>query len=491
MNHRRILFAAAEMTPIAKAGGMGDVVGSLPLSLRSSGMKVTVALPYHEEISKENVKQLHYALTLNVMVCGKKVPVTVYKAVTAQTHIPLLLFKQKYFLSRGKIYEGHYVLNPLTRQLAKRDALGRRLRYLFFSYALLAYLQQRPKKFQLVHAHDCHVAPVVALLHDTPTLNHIRTVETIHNLAYADPLPLKYWELFQPSVQHLFNQPELLRTQGPRMLGLGIQWADAITTVSPQYAKEILTPEYGNDFELLLQKRHNHLFHILNGIDTVLFNPATDPALHRHFSARTTERRLQNKLFLQKRCGLPVNARLPLIGMVTRLDTQKGINLLLHACTQLAGLRAQFIICGAGRLDYTKALQSIARQYPQQWYVHNAFDTIFSQYVYAGCDIFLMPSRHEPCGLAQLIAMRYGAVPVARSTGGLKDTIRDGYNGFLFEKYSSSAMLLSLQRALKMYQTDPTKWKRLMHNGMAGDYGWKKSALEYAKLYRKLIIDKR
>lgn len=485
MTQAKVLFVAAEMTPLAKTGGLGDVIGALPKALKLYTESVTVALPFHSVIPRNQLHNLKKIDTVIVQVAGSATPVSVWQATSGQ--INLLLFKQTDFLSRGAIYDGQSVFNPLTGKLAVKNNVGQGLRYLFFSYAVAAYLENHARRYTIVHVHDFHIAPLIALIHHNPALKHLKTILTIHNLAYTGPLSPVYWQMFEPSLHHLFSTAERRRPTGPRMLSLGIQLADYISTVSPQYAKEILTPEYGNDFELILQERRRKLYSILNGIDIDRFNPAKDPVVYKNFSLHTLERRSENKRFLQRRCHLPLNQKVPIIGFVARLTSQKGINLILNILPELSALPAQFVVCGDGPTHYMKAFQEIAELHPHQWHFHNKFDTIFSQYVYAGADIFLMPSRHEPCGLAQLIAMRYGSVPVVRATGGLKDTVQDNVNGFSFTKYSGSAMLSALQRAIRVYTNQPKRWRTLMHNGMAGDYSWNVSAKIYADLYTNLL----
>lgn len=483
----RILFAAAEISPLAKTGGLGDVIGSLPTALRPYCHSIVVAMPFHEEIPRQQLKQLQRLDRFDLLVNSKPVTVTVWQARTIHAAVPLLLFKQDDYLSRGKVYDGLSVLNPLTGKLANKDSLGQRLKYLFFSYAVHTYLRRHPKAFNIVHGHDFHVAPVLALVRTDPTLQHLRTIVTIHNLRYTGSLLPQYWQLFQPSLLPLFDLIERKRLYGPRMLWLGLRWADAITTVSPQYAQEILTPQYGGDFAALLQHRRQNLIGIINGIDTAQFNPATDHNVRHHFSASTIQRRTANKLWLQRQCGFPLDPTIPLVGMVARLTVQKGFHLIINAMKQLSALPIQMVICGTGRTEFVRGLQTAVQRNPKQWHFHNAFDTVFSQYVYAGSDIFLMPSRHEPCGLAQLIAMRYGSVPVVRATGGLKDTVKEGDNGFLFNRYASTVMLTGLQRAIKMYQTQPKHWQKLMQHGMTADYSWKASAKLYSELYKRLL----
>lgn len=481
-----LLFAAAEMTPIAKAGGLGDVIGALPKELYRRVNQLMIALPFYDLIPREQLRQLKHIGQVTVHLGQQRIVVTVWKAQLIGTHLNLLLFKQADYLSQGKIYEGK-VPDPLTKQICLKEAVGGCLRQMVFCYAIYEWLRLHPNHFSIVHVHDHHVSPLLPLLKHDQTLAHIKTVLTIHNLFYNGSLLKPYWEVFVPNLFPLFSKVEAARPKGPRMLWLGIEWADAITTVSPQYAKDILTPEYGCELELTLVRNVRKLSPILNGIDTDVINPTTDKILHTRFSRTSLQRRLRNKAFLQKQCRLPLHPEVPIVGMVTRLVAHKGVELILNSIEELSSMQAQFVICGTGPKHYIKALQEAAKRHPHKWHIHNSFDTVFSQYVYAGSDIFLMPSRHEPCGLSQLIAMRYGSVPLVRATGGLKDTVTDGYNGFVFNKYSSQTMLLTLKRALKVYRTDRTKWKKLVDHGMAGDYGWKESATAYTQLYQSLL----
>jgi starch synthase len=267
----------------------------------------------------------------------------------------------------------------------------------------------------------------------------------------------------------------------------GILLADIVTTVSPTYASEILTPQYGEGLEQLLAYRRNELHGIVNGIDYDEYNPSTDPHLERNYDSSTLERRIENKLALQKRSGLPQNPDIPLIGMVSRLEEQKGIDLLLQAIDQLiTETRAQLVILGEGREHYHKLLAEAALKYPERISVFIAHDERLARLIYGGCDIFLMPSRFEPCGLGQLIAMRYGAIPVVRHTGGLADTVKDvaerNGNGFVFQNYTAWEMIGVIKRTEESFYRH-TEWQNLLKRNMKLDFSWQASAKKYQDIY--------
>jgi len=267
----------------------------------------------------------------------------------------------------------------------------------------------------------------------------------------------------------------------------GILLADIVTTVSPTYASEILTPQYGCGLDQLLNYRRNELYGIVNGIDYDEYNPATDPYLERNYDSATAERRTDNKLALQKKGNLPQNLDVPLLGMVSRLEEQKGIDLLLEAAEQLiAETKAQLLILGQGRERYHELLTRLALRYPGRVSVTIANDEKLAHLIYGGCDMFLMPSRFEPCGLGQMIAMRYGAVPLVRRTGGLADTVKDVTeetgNGFVFQDYTVSDMLGAIKRAGERFRRRE-EWNNLMKQNMNLDFSWKTSAKKYEEVY--------
>lgn len=482
----RVLFVGAELTPLAKAGGLGDVLGSLPKAIANQVDSVCMAIPFHQEIPRSRLKTLHMVYRVSVQVGKTSVPVTVWQSVVPGTTIPLYLFHNSAYLSRGRIYQGTSVHDPTTRRLAKSKP-GQILRYLVFSFAVYEFIKRYRSDVTIVHGHDYHIAGLLALVAHDKNLQHIKRLLTIHNLGVVGAGPQKYLRLFSWKPQVLFGAREFSQRRGARLLHLGIQNATVVNTVSPQYAKEILTPQYGNSLDQLLRKKHKRILGILNGIDTTLFNPATDSNIAAHYTYTTLTKKAKNKTWLQKHCGLPVNPDIPLIGLASRLSKQKGLELLIELLPKLATLPAQFVFTGAGDPVYASAFTKAQQQFPRQLYFHNQFDVKFAQYIYAGSDMFLMPSLFEPCGLSQIIAMRYGSVPIVRATGGLKDTVHNTYNGFTFTRYSSQALWRALVKAMNTYYTAPQRWSRLIRHGMTEDYSWDRSAKRYIQLYKNLL----
>jgi starch synthase len=263
----------------------------------------------------------------------------------------------------------------------------------------------------------------------------------------------------------------------------GILNSGLVNTVSPTYSREILTKEYGAGLKKILIKRRQQLYGILNGLDTDFFNPETDKLISQNYSKKTLEKKLDNKLFLQKKLGWPPDKNTALAGLVTRFVWQKGVNLITE---KFSKLNCQFIFLGTGERQYEQALLNLAKKYPDKFKVLVKFDEKLAHEIYAGSDIFLVPSRFEPCGLTQLIAMRYASLPIVRTTGGLKDTV-NARVGFTFKKFNSAEFYKTLTRALGVYYKKPKIWRQLQANGLKQDFSWKKSAKEYLKLYRKLL----
>jgi len=310
---------------------------------------------------------------------------------------------------------------------------------------------------------------------------------TIHNLAYQGPFDQQFFQ--RSGLSYVWQ--EYIPTGAPRpglnFMSQGILLADIVTTVSPTYASEILTPQCGEGLEQLLSYRFNGLYGIVNGIDYDEYNPATDSYLGRNYDFTTIEKRIDNKLALQGKSGLPQNPDIPLFGMVSRLEEQKGIDLLLQAIDQfIVETGAQLVILGEGREHYHKLLAEAALKHPGRLSVFIAYDERLARLIYGGCDIFLMPSRFEPCGLGQLIAMRYGAIPVVRNTGGLADTVKDvtqaDGNGFVFYNYTVLEMVEAVKRAEKSFY-HRAEWQNLIRRNMKLDFSWKASARKYAEVY--------
>lgn len=466
----RVLFAAAEATPLIKVGGLADVAGSLPLALQEEGVEVKTLLPFHGALDYSSLeKQLG----------GKMVKVeNMHKTVHGRLFIHREEKKVPIYLLEG---EGHF---PRPQAYGYDDDLNR---YQFFSKAIPLFPQWIGWKPDIIHLHDWHTAST-PLWTRSYGLDY-KHVLTIHNLAYQGLFDNRFLAASELGEMKKANW-EYGEGRKMSMMALGILYSEAINTVSETYSQEILTPEFGEGLETLLLQRKDSLFGILNGIDVVEYNPATDPYLPGRYDLFNLAQRPENKSFLQSKLGLPVKPRTMLFGMVSRLDEQKGLDLLVKCLDVLfTGFDMQFVILGRGREQYQEMLQNLAKKYPENLSLTIAFDNPLAHLIYGGCDVFLMPSRFEPCGLGQMIAMRYGAVPLVRSVGGLADTVFEkspdwsSGRGFVFKSYEPEALIASVNRAIHAYQ-DEIKWIKLQESLMSLDFSWKASAKKYIGLYK-------
>jgi len=465
----KVLFVASECAPFAKVGGLADVVGALPKFLKASGVDVRICLPKYRTI---DLKKYKFRLIAgNISVKGEKT--NIYQGFLPGSQLIVYLLENKKYFSQKDIYSNNYF-----------DDIKR---FLFFSQAVLEIFPAIKWFPNIINCHDWHAAIITSLLKLKTKNLKTKTLLTIHNLAQQGK-----W-----NAQEIFdflnlkgNETENLKSRDRagdfNILQQGILNADLINTVSPNYAKEILTQEYGEGMEKQLFKRKKQVFGILNGIDEEKFNPQTDSDLKLNYSLKDIKGKTQNKIYLQKKLNLRKNDQVPLLGLIGRLDPQKGIDLIIEIIPDLIKKDYQLIILGKGDPNYEKKLLELSQKYPQNISSHIKFDAALAQKIYAGSDIFLIPSKFEPCGLIQMIAMRYGTIPVARKTGGLADTIEEGKTGFLFEKYNKEALWKSIGRAVKTYQ-DKKEWTKLIQRAMRKDFSWKKSALKYRQLYKQLL----
>lgn len=486
--HANILLVGAEVAPLAKVGGLGDVIGSLPRALNGKVESIAIAAPFHAVIHQQHLPKLRLVMHLQVPFAKTVVPATVWQTVLPDSQIPVYLFEHSLYLSQGEIYPQQQVWDPLHKRWAGQQS-SEVIRYLFFSQAVFEFIKAT-QQFNLIHLNDWHTSAVAALLKLDPLTKSIRTVFTIHNTSIAHGISTKFLQLLPWQLSKVLTPYEQLTSQhiqGNILLRVGIKFSDAVTTVSPQYAKDLLTKRYGNGLHKLLAHRRKNVLGILNGLDEQSFNPASDSVLEQHYTAKTLEKKVKNKLYLQRILGFSVSESIPLCGVVSRMDRQKGITLMIETLPQFLKQGVQCVIAGVGNPRLEQHLKKLQVLFPNQFYLHDTFDLSFSQQIYGAADIFLMPSLYEPCGLSQLIAMRYGAVPVVRATGGLKDTVHNKVNGFTFNAYSSKAFRKTLQRAITTYKDEPKTWQRLMRNGMTKDYSWDSAVPEYLKVYRKLL----
>jgi len=461
----RILFIASEAFPLAKVGGLADVTSSLAIALRDLGHEPCLILPKYGSI-KASIQEIQ-GKSFAVSLMGHSEPATLKKTML-KGRIPVYLVENQRYFGTEEIYT--------------QDELDR---FLFFSLSIPSIISQLDFRPDIIHCHDWHTSLVPLGLKKAKIA--LPCIFTIHNLAYQGSFDQ---EFFQRSGLSSVWQ-EYIPVGAPRpslnFMSQGILLADIVTTVSPSYASEILKSQYGEGLERLLSYRFNDLYGIVNGIDYDEYNPATDPYLERNYDFTTIERRVDNKLALQRKGGLPQNPDIPLFGMVTRLEEQKGIDLLLQVIDPfITETRAQLVILGEGREHYHKLLAEAALKYPDRLSAFIDYDERLAHLIYSGGDMFLMPSRFEPCGLGQLIAMRYGAIPVVRHTGGLADTVKDvtqtNGNGFVFQNYTGIEMVEAIKRAEESFY-HRAEWQNLMRRNMKLDFSWKASARKYEEIY--------
>jgi starch synthase len=452
-------------------GGLGDVAGSLPRALRALStddlkLDVRLVLPYHPAVKAENLKPLG----MFSLVRGD-VEIQVEAFETSLNGMHVYLIGGEPIKANGSVYSLNAGLDME--------------KYAFFSLAALELPRQINWQPDVIHGNDWHTAlSMYASLTKRweEGARHVASVITLHNLPFMGPDASAIMESYGLKLAQT-DLPDWARVM-PLPLGL---WAsDAIVAVSPTYGREILTPEYGCGLDEFLRSRGETVSGILNGLDTASFNPADDAALGSNFSFDTIEKRAANKGLLQERLGLPHDPESPLLAMVSRMDVQKGVDMVFAALKMMKRSKWQAVILGTGDPKLEAAAMKLQEAYPDRIKVETRYDAGLARQIYAGSDMFLMPSRYEPCGLSQMIAMRYGCVPVVRAAGGLNDTVVHGKTGFVFEKAHHMSLVAAIKSAFKVY-ADCEKWRGIQRAGMTQDFSWENSAKKYLELYQSLI----
>jgi len=472
----KVIFLAAEADPFVKVGGLGDVAGSLPRALRSLSpeqagdveIDVRLALPFHP-VLRSKAASLRPLSPFTLKRGEEEIIVEAFE--TKDGDLPVYLIGGGPIDSSSSVYSA----DPAT------DAE----KYTFFSLAVLELIKQLDWRLDIVHANDWHTAlSAYGLLvrHWQGGRSRIASVISIHNLPYLGPDIDKVLDSYEVPLA----QTDLPGWARLKPLPLGLWSADAIVAVSPTYADEMLSPEYGAGLEEFLKTRRDNLWGILNGLDVDGFDPATDEDIPARFTAESLDARYTNKTALAAKAGFTPDLNVPLLGVVSRLEQQKGIDLVISGLRKLGDQPWQAVILGTGDPKLEEAARKLAKNNPERVHFEARYDAKLARLIYAGSDIFLMPSRYEPCGLSQMIAMRYGCVPVVRAVGGLHDTVTDGETGFVFIEPKVKDFVAGIKRAMKMYK-DNKSWQMIQKNGMSQDFSWTKSALKYFELYQRLI----
>ena len=477
----KILLVAAEVAPFAKVGGLADVAGALPKALKAMGHDVRVVMPRYGSIDVEKYGLRRIVTNLGVPLAHQPVNAGVLEGRIAGK-VPIYFIDNQQFFGRDGMY-GFWDDDT---------------RFLYFSRAALEMLRPLDFRPDVIHVNDWHTAVIPNMLARLyaadPFYADIATVLTIHNLAFQGVFgygalnlaDLEQWGLIKPGMPGLDDIVNLL--------GRGLYFADVVNTVSNRYAEEILTPEYGEKMDPLLRVFRGKLHGIINGIDYDVFNPSTDASLVAPYDIGSIERKVENKLALQKEVGLPQDPAIPVIGLISRLYDQKGLDLIANIMWGLMRLNLQLVVLGAGDARYEEMFRANARDNPRKVSATIGFKPVLAQQIYAGSDIFLMPSRFEPCGLGQLISLRYGTIPIVRATGGLADTIDDWDpvqqtgNGFVFTAYDHWDLFAQVVRALETFR-QASPWRRLQANAMSTDVSWANSAEKYVGLYRAAMAN--
>jgi starch synthase len=475
----KILIVSSEVAPFAKTGGLADVAGSLPKALAIQGNDVRVVLPRYRPISDyRTVTDFPVQVGDRKETCIVRRSRIEAKSPGGTKDVPVYFVDNYHYFDRDRLY-GY-----------EDDAE----RFAFLNLSVMPLCDSLGFRPDVVHLNDWQSGFVALMLRERGRVdtvwNETASVFTVHNLQYQGRFPKETLkslglgdEYFTPDGVEFYGDVSFMKA--------GLLYSDVIGTVSQTYAKEIQSPEFGEGLDGLLRKRGGDLYGIVNGINYHEYDPSSDPRVFRTYDSHDLEGKRENKHALQRELGLSISDE-PLVGMVSRLVDQKGLDILLKALPEILGRPLQFVLLGSGDEHYEREFRSVAGSHPGRVSVTTGFNGILAQRIYAGSDMFLMPSRFEPCGLGQLIAMRYGSIPIARRTGGIADTVSDYDSssdtgtGFLFNRYSAEALVKALDRALEKY-TDRPAWNRLVREAMESDFSWNRSAALYTEVYMEAL----
>ncbi len=471
----KVLFATSEAVPFAASGGLGDVAGSLPKALRNRQVACRVVLPLYQCVSEEVRANLKFITNITVDLGWRKQYCGIFKI----NHDGVIYYfiDNEYYFKRDKLY-GYY---------------DEAERFAFFSKAVLEMLNHISFTPDIIHANDWQTSliPVYldAYFRDSEKHKYLKTVFTIHNIQFQGKYGL---DLISDVLGIPKSMEPIMKYDNcANFMKAAVECCDRVTTVSPTYAQEITDPWYSYGMDRFLMQRQYKLTGIINGIDNKLYDPMTDKDIFRNYNFKDSSGKKANKIGLKEYVGLANHDDKPLIGMVTRLTSQKGIDLVKYAADDIMRMGFKMVVLGSGDYIYEEYFKSLEARYKGDFAFINGFIPHMAKKIYSGSDIFLMPSKSEPCGLAQMVALRYGTIPIVRQTGGLADTIFDcgtgDGNGFTFKTYNAHDMLGAIERARDLYYNNRSDWNNLVSRALSDDYSWSGSAAEYKKMYKEIL----
>jgi len=485
----KILFVSSEVTPFAKTGGLADVSSALPKAIKEAGHDIRVFMPKYAAI-KDRKFILRDVIRLKDMVIthgSHPIKLNIKSSFIPDSKVQVYFLDYPPYFERDELY-----VDPKTGT----DFVDNPERFALFSRTAIEMLKRLHWQPDVIHCNDWQTSLIPVFLKvlyvDDEFYQSTRTLLSVHNLAYQGIFPAKKLAVTGLS-EKLYNSGGALEFFGRlNFLKAGLEYADLINTVSPTYAKEIQTTnEFGYGLEGILKRRTEQLFGILNGVDYSEWSPDVDPWIPLKYDFKTVEDKIENKKHLLKLCNLPFDPAVPCIGAISRLADQKGFDLIFKAIDKILKLKVQFIILGKGEEKYHQFFSALQKKYPTQVSVHLKFDNQLAHLIEAGCDLFLMPSKYEPCGLNQLYSLKYGTIPIVRATGGLMDTVTDFSanpkhgTGFVFQKYNAREMLTAIRNAIATFQ-NRTIWREMIIRAMKQIFSWEVSSHEYIKLYLRL-----
>ena len=477
----KIAFISAEVAPFSKTGGLGDVSSAFPKAMHGLKHRILIISPLYKAIDAEKYRLQIVKPNLTVSIGEKTESFDLYVSFLPHTKVPIYFIKNSY-LYRDGIYGDE----------SGEDYPDSAYRFITFTKAVFEALKWLKFGPDIIHVNDWHTGLLPFYLkteyNKIDLFRRTRTVYTIHNIGYQGIYPLE--DIKDAKIDDVYFSEELLGFyEQINFMKAAVVYSDVLTTVSSKYSEEIQTKEFGYGLEEYIQKRKDDLFGIVHGIDLSVWNPRNDNLIVKNYDAKSLHRKPDNKSYLQEKLNMNLSKE-PLLGIISRLATQKGLDLILENFDKIMDLKVQIILLGTGDPKLEKKFKEKEEKYPEDCSINIMFDNVLAHQIEAAADIFLMPSVYEPCGLNQMYSMIYGAVPVVRNTGGLSDTVKD-YNeeteegsGFVFESMDSNDFFEAVERAVKLYKEEPGKWNKLQKNIMNIDFSWKNAAKQWEKVYQ-------